>query len=186
LTENSQIDPADPTRDLPDADQLFLLVYEELRKLAFVRLADERVNHTLQPTALVHEVYLQLTAGNCDKPWASQGHFFAAAAEAMRRILIQSVRQKRALKRGGGGVSIQFDDCAVASTTNTVDLVALNDALELLIQEDSEAANMAMLRLFAGLSVDEAGAALGLPHTSAYRSWNYANAWLKTKLQPDG
>lgn len=128
---------------------------------------------------------LQLVGDNQNPSWDTRGHFFEAAAEAMRRILIQNVRRKRALKRGGENHRVDLGDGAFVAEASEFDLVALSDALDLLANDDVEAAKLAKLRLFAGLSVDEAGTALGIPHTSAYRTWTYANAWLRAKLQAD-
>jgi len=172
----SQIDSGDPAA----AEQLLPLVYEELRKLAAAKLAHEKPGQTLSATALVHEAYLRLVGS---QKWDGRGHFFAAAAEAMRRILIQNVRRKRAQKRGGGIGAVQLADADLAAQDSTIDIVALSDALDLLAVEDPLAAALAKIRIFAGLSVDEAAAALGLPHTTAYRQWTYAQAWLRAKLR---
>jgi RNA polymerase sigma factor (TIGR02999 family) len=177
----SQIESGDPSA----GDQLLPLVYNELRKLAAVRMAQEAPGHTLQPTALVHEAYIQLVDGHQNRSWDSRGHFFAAAAEAMRQILIQNVRRKQAIKRGGENRRVELGDGTFLADSTDIDLLALSDALDMLAKEDAEAAQLAKLRLFTGLSVDDAGAALGIPHTSAYRSWTYAHAWLRAKLQAD-
>jgi len=173
-----QIEQGDPQA----ADQLIPLLYNELRKLAAARLACERPGQTLEATALVHEAYLQLV-GQGPSSWDSRGHFFAAAAEAMRRILIQSARRKKAQKRGGGVERLELIDDDLAVEGAAPDIIALNEALDLLQREDPMAANLAKLRIFAGLSVDEAGSALGLSHSSAYRQWTYAQAWLRTALR---
>jgi RNA polymerase sigma factor (TIGR02999 family) len=175
----SRIKAGDPSA----AEELLPLVYDELRRLAASQMARERPGQTLQATALVHEAYLRLVDHEQARHWDSRGHFFAAAAEAMRRILIQSVRRKRAQKRGGGmrPRSLAADNLAVENPS--LDILALNDALDLLTGEDPEAATLAKLRIFAGLSVDEAGAALGVAHTTAYRQWTYAQAWLRAKLR---
>ena len=175
----SQIEQGDPHA----AEQLLPLVYDELRKLAWARLAQEKPGQTLQATALVHEAYVQLVDQNTPQKWDSRGHFFAAAAEAMRRILIQNVRRKQAQKRGGDWDRLQLADANLAANGESMDVLALSDALDLLTIEDPTAASLAKLRIFAGLSIDEAGAALGLPHTSAYRQWSYAQAWLRVKLR---
>lgn len=177
----SQIESGDPSA----ADQLLPLVYNELRKLAAVRMAQEATGHTLQPTALVHEAYIQLVDGDQNRSWDSRGHFFAAAAEAMRQILIQNVRRKQAIKRGGENRRVELGDGTFLADATDIDLLALSDALDMLAKEDAEAAQLAKLRLFTGLSVDDAGTAMGIPHTSAYRSWTYAHAWLRAKLQAD-
>jgi RNA polymerase sigma factor (TIGR02999 family) len=175
----SQIEQGDPAA----AEQILPLVYDELRKLAAARLAQEKPGQTLQATALVHEAYLRLVDQDHPQAWDSRGHFFAAAAEAMRRILIQNVRRKKAHKRGGDWDRWQVDDAELPARGEELDLLALSDALDLLAAQDPQAASLAKLRIFAGLSVDEAGAALGLPHTSAYRQWSYAQAWLRVKLR---
>jgi RNA polymerase sigma factor (TIGR02999 family) len=175
----SQIESGDPSA----AEALLPLVYQELRKLAAAKLAHEKPGQTIQATALVHEAYLNLVgSGQPAKGWDSRGHFFAAAAEAMRRILIQNFRRKQAQKRGGGIRRLELADGELAVENPVLDVVALSDALDRLTTEDPDAAALAKLRIFAGLSVDEAGAALGLPHTSAYRQWTYAQAWLRSKL----
>lgn len=174
----SQIEQGDPSA----AEQLLPLVYEELRKLAAQKMAHEKPGQTLQATALVHEAYVRLVDGDKAKDWDSRGHFFAAAAEAMRRILIENFRRKRARKRGGGIRPLELADADLAVEDSTVDLLVLSDAIDLLAAEDPVAAGLAKVCIFAGLSVDEAGTALGIPHTSAYRQWTYAQAWLRAKL----
>jgi len=178
----SQINDGDPSA----AEQLLPLVYDELRKLAAAKMAREERGHTLQPTALVHEAYLRLVDGEKARHWDSRGHFFAAAAEAMRRILIQDVRRKRARKRGGGMRPLELPEATLAAGDLPVDILALSDALDVLAHEDPAAAALAKLRIFAGLSLDEAAAALGVPHTSAYRQWTYAQAWLRARLRDTG
>jgi len=174
----SQIEQGDPSA----AEKLLPLVYDELRKLASAKMAQEKPGQTLQATALVHEAYLKLVDVNRAKKWDSRGHFFAAAAEAMRRILIQQYRRKTAEKRGGGIDRVELGDAAVAANNPTFDILAISEAVELLTEQDRSAGDLAKLRIFAGLSVDEAGTALGLPHTSAYRLWVYAQAWLRARL----
>ena len=169
------------------AEEYLPLIYDELRQLAARRLAREHAGQTLQPTALVHEAYAQLQGksgraagrGQC---WDSPGHFFAAAAEAMRRILIDRARKKRAAKRGGGHKRLDIDasDAAVRATPDQ--LLALDDALSKLEREDPIAARLVKLRYFAGMAVDEAGKALGMSTATAYRHWNYARAWLYGEL----
>lgn len=164
--------------DVGAAGKLLPLVYDELRSLAAARMAHEPSGHTLQPTALVHEAYLRLV-GPMDEPrWENRGHFFAAAAEAMRRILIESARARGRMKRGGDRVRLELLDQA-SSLADDPDLVlSLDDVLKRLETEDSTAARVAHLHLFGGLSVDEAGEAIGLSRPVAYRNWKFARAWL--------
>jgi RNA polymerase sigma factor (TIGR02999 family) len=179
----SAIDGGDPYA----AAQLLPLVYDELRKLAAAKLAHENPGQTLQATALVHEAYMRLvgtgeTAGQ-EPRWDSQGHFFAAAAEAMRRILIDRARAKHADKRGGNRKRLDIDARDLATTAAPDQLLALDEALAKLAAEDQAAARLVELRYFAGLSVDEAGKALGISTATAYRHWNYARAWLHSELR---
>jgi RNA polymerase sigma factor (TIGR02999 family) len=173
------------------AEQLLPLVYDDLRRLAAHKLAREKTGQTLEPTALVHEAYVRLlpsgdTPGGAEQRWDSPGHFFAAAAEAMRRILIDRAREKRSQKRGGGRKRIDIDaiDLAIQSTPDQ--LLALDDALARLAREDPAAARLVELRYFAGLTVDEAGKALGISTATAYRHWKYARAWLHGELLQNG
>jgi RNA polymerase sigma factor (TIGR02999 family) len=167
----------DPTR----AEQLLPLVYDELRRLAAEKLAREKPGQTLQATALVHEAYLRLANAGVET-WNSRGHFFAAAAEAMRRILIEGARRKRRLRHGGELQRLAWEEADFASILPSEDLLELDEALEKLAQHDAAAADLVKLRLFAGLSVEQAAEALGLARTSAYRQWTYARAWLYTQL----
>jgi RNA polymerase sigma factor (TIGR02999 family) len=164
------------------ASQLLPLVYDELRRLAAQKLAHEKPGQTLQPTALVHEAYLRLV-GEEDRPrWQNHGHFFAAAAQAMCRILIENARRKQRGKHGGGRRRIDLEAVAAADH-DPDDLLALEDALTKLAAEDAPAADVAKLRLWAGLSVEEAAAALGLSRAHAYRHWTYARAWLRSAVR---
>jgi RNA polymerase sigma factor (TIGR02999 family) len=174
----SAIEHGDPQA----AEQLLPLVYDELRKLAAQRLAQEAPGQTLQATALVHEAYLRLVDGDRGQAWNSRGHFFAASAEAMRRILIDRAREKQAEKRGGGRKKIDIDAIDLAATAAPDQLLALDDALAKLARGDQAAARLVELRYFAGLTVDEAGKALGMSTATAYRHWNYARAWLHSEL----
>ena len=161
------------------AADLLPFVYDELRKLAAARMAAEGPGHTLDATALVHEAYLRLVG---DQRFDSRGHFFAAAAEAMRRVLVNHARDRNRLKRGGDRLRLELLDQAGA-VANDPDLVlSLDDLLTRLEQEDSAAAGVAQLHLFGGLSVEEAGDALGVSRASAYRNWRYARAWLRDAL----
>jgi RNA polymerase sigma factor (TIGR02999 family) len=185
---------ADVTRLLDDAAagnaraaaELLPLVYDELRKLAAARLADEKPGQTLQPTALVHEAYLRLVGGDQPPDWNGRGHFFAAAAEAMRRVLINRARDKRRLKRGGDGRRdrIDLDALADPATAPDADLLDLDDALGRLAGVSSQAAELVKLKFFAGLTLHEAGTALGIPPRSADRLWAFARAWLVDALDP--
>jgi RNA polymerase sigma factor (TIGR02999 family) len=162
------------------AEQLLPLVYDELRKLAAARMAAEKPGHTLNATALVHEAYLRLVG---DQHFDDRGHFFAAAAEAMRRILVNHARDRKRLKRSGGRRRLELLD-QVGSLAEDSDLVlSLDELLTRLGEEDAAAAQVAQLHLFGGLSVEEAGAALGLSRAVAYRNWKYARAWLREALK---
>jgi RNA polymerase sigma factor (TIGR02999 family) len=164
------------------AEQLLPLVYEELRQLAAQKLSQEKPGQTLQATALVHEAYLRLVDADVAKSWDSRGHFFAAAAEAMRRILIDSARRRQAHKHGGDRQRSDLAEVAVAGRLNSHKLLELDDALAKLAEHDSAAAELIKLRVFAGLSVEQAGKALGLSRAAAYRQWTYARAWLHDRM----
>src|SRR4051812_47701494 len=178
----SQIESGDPSA----AEKLLPLVYDELRKLAAARLAQEKPGQTLQATALVHEAYVRLVgrgeAGQ-EQRWDSRGHFFVAAAEAMRRILIDQARAKRAEKRGGARKRLDIDATDLATTATPDQPLPLDETLAKLARADPAAARLVELRYFAGLTVDEAGKALGISTATAYRHWNYARAWLHSELQ---
>ncbi|MFO0881214.1 MAG: ECF-type sigma factor [Gemmataceae bacterium] len=164
------------------AAQLLPFVYDELRALAAVRLAAESPGQTLQPTALVHEAYLRLVGPEDPSRWENRAHFFAAAAEAMRRILVESARARRRLKRGGERIRVELLDRAHSLAEDPDLLLSLDDLLPRLAAEDDTSAQLAHLHLFAGLSVEEAGQALGLSRPVAYRNWKYARAWLREAL----
>jgi RNA polymerase sigma factor (TIGR02999 family) len=164
------------------ADQLLPLVYDELRQLAAQKLSQERPGQTLQPTALVHEAYLRLVDVEKAQHWNSRGHFFAAAAEAMRRILLNRARDKQRCKRGGGWRRLDLDRLAVADDASDDDLLALDEALDRLAQENQPCAAVVQLRFFAGLTLEEAAACLGLARRTADRYWAYARAWLYDAL----
>src|SRR5262249_11992050 len=174
----SAIEQGDPSA----AAELLPLVYAELRNLATARLTREKPGQTLQATALVHEAYLRLVPGHQEQYWKSRGHFFAAAAEAMRRILIDNARRRQSLKRGGGGQHQNIDVLEIAGPEPDEKVLALSEALERLSASDKTAAELVKLRYFAGLSGQEAAAALGLPERSADRLWVYARAWLLKEL----
>ena len=165
------------------AAELLPLVYDELRQLAAVRMAEEKPGQTLQATALVHEAYLRLVGGN--QEWNSRGHFFAAAAEAMRRILVDEARRKQAVVHGGGRVRVDLERAEVADLPPDR-LLALNEALERLAQHDPVAGGLVNLKYFAGLSVEQAADALGLARATAYRHWSVARAWLVCQLTDSG
>jgi len=169
----------DPTA----ADQLLPLVYEELRKLAAARMANESAGHTLQPTALVHEAWLRLAGKDADVQFANRAHFFAAAAEAMRRILIERARRKSAEKRGGDWQRIDLDKVDVAVDADDDTLLLVNEALEKLAQEDANAAEMAKLRFFGGLTLEEAAQVLGVTKRTADRYWAFARVWLFDEMR---
>jgi RNA polymerase sigma factor (TIGR02999 family) len=164
------------------AEQLLPLVYEELRQLAAQKLAHERPGQTLQATALVHEAYIRLVGGESDAHWNSRGHFLAAAAEAMRRILVENARRKKTAKRGGPRRRIDLSQAEPLAQADPDALLDLDELLTRLAGEDSEAAAVAKLRVFAGLSVEEAAQALSTSRASAYRQWTYARAWLHARL----
>ena len=168
------------------AEQLLPLVYDELRKLAAEKMAQEKPGQTLQATALVHEAYLRLVAAENAQGWNSRGHFFAAAAEAMRLILVDQARRKGRLKRGGQQQRIPLDAVHIALDTPPDDLLALNEALENLGTEYPDCAELVKLRFFAGLPQGDAAAALGIPRRTADRHWAFARAWLFQQLNtPD-
>jgi RNA polymerase sigma factor (TIGR02999 family) len=164
------------------ADRLLPLVYDELRKLAAARLAQEKPGQTLQATALVHEAYLRLVGAENSQRWDSRGHFFAAAAEAMRRILVDNARRKGRIKRGGALRRIDLESADLVTSAVPDDLLDLDDALARLSAEEPEAAQLIKLRLFAGLSIDEAAEMLGMSRSTAYDHWAYARAWLHSAL----
>ncbi len=171
----------------PDAaGQLLPLVYDELRKLASQKLAQEKPGQTLQATALVHEAYLRLVDVEKVQHWDSRGHFFAAAAEAMRRILVENARRKRRQKRGGGLRRIELDPAQLSYESAAKELLDLNEALDDLAAEDPQAAQFVKLRYFAGLSVEEAAEMVGLSRSAACEHWAYARAWLHQRLRAAG
>ena len=187
MTAVTQVLSAIERGDPHAASQLLPLVYDELRRLAAAKLAQEEPGQTLDATALVHEAYMRLvgsedTTAYPEQRWDSRGHFFAAAAEAMRRILIERARKKRTAKRGAGRPKLDVDAADLATAAAPDQLLAIDDALARLARLDPAAARLVELRYFAGLSVDEAGKALGMSTATAYRHWNYARAWLHGEL----
>lgn len=167
------------------AEALLPLVYDELRRLAARRLHQEREGQTLQATALVHEVYLRLVGPDGDRPWDGRGHFFAAAAEAMRRILIERARRKRTLKRGGSLIRHDLETGQLATPEVPEELLALDEALDRLAALKPRVAELVKLRYFAGLSIPEAAAVLGISPRTADSDWAYARAWLLAELLPE-
>lgn len=159
--------------DATAADSLLSLVYDELRGLAAARIARERPGQTLQATALVHEAFLRLI-GNSDPGWRNRGHFFGAAAEAMRRILVEQARRKSSVRGGGGRKRQELHDSAIAVEDDTIDLIALSEALDRLTAEDPRKAELVKLRYFTGLTIAESAAAMGVSHATAERYWAYS------------
>jgi len=164
--------------DRQAAAQLLPLVYDELRKLAAVRLAHEDPGQTLQPTALVHEAYLRLVGPADDRRWEGRGHFFAAAAEAMRRILVEAARRKKRLRHGGGLRRVELPADGPAITGSLDDVLAVHEALDRLAAADAQAAELVKLHYFGGLTIDQAADVLGVSTRKAYIIWAYARAWL--------
>jgi RNA polymerase sigma factor (TIGR02999 family) len=182
MSEVTQILHAIAEGDPDAASQLLPLVYDELRQLAAHKLARETPGQTLQPTALVHEAYLRLVGEDEGQHWDSRGHFFAAAAEAMRRILVEIARQKASLKRGGDRDRVEVVDSLLAAPEPREDLVALDAALTRLAETDKQAAELVQLRYFAGLPVREIADILGISPRTADRLWAYAKAWLHQEI----
>ncbi|MHC4976627.1 MAG: sigma-70 family RNA polymerase sigma factor [Planctomycetota bacterium] len=166
------------------AEELLPIVYEQLRSIAASRMSGERRDHTLQPTALVHEAYMRLL-GSDDIAWESRAHFFGAAAQAMRRILIDHARAKNSLKRGGTSKPMPLNVIDLATSDNPEHILALDEAMDTLEQEDADAARVVRLRFYAGLSVDETAQALGISPRTAAREWSFARARLYQLLTPD-
>ena len=171
--------------DLRSSEQLFPLVYDALRQLAAQKLAHEAPGQTLQATALVHEVYLRLVDVNKAQHWNSRGHFFGAAAEAMRRILVNRARDKGREKRGGDWQRVDLDHVLAADQASDEQLLAIDDALQELARKNGPCAELVKLRFFAGLTLDEAAAAMGIAPRTANRYWAFARAWLYDALRPD-
>jgi RNA polymerase sigma factor (TIGR02999 family) len=169
--------------DLQAAEQLLPLVYDELRRLAARRLAHETPGQTLQATALVHEAYLRLIDNDSAQPWNSRGHFFAAAAEAMRRILVERARHKRSLKAGGDRHRQELPEIEAAEGGSQLDLLALHEALTKLESRDKRKAELIKLRFFAGLSIADAAQVLGISTSTADNDWAYARSWLRLEIE---
>src|SRR4051812_36040497 len=185
MTEVTQILSAIEQGDPQVSEQLLPLVYDELRRLAARNLARESPGQTLEATALVHEAYLRLVDVEKAQNWNSRGHFFGAAAEAMRRILLNRARDKGRLKRGGERHKIDLEKVDLAVDTPYEDLLALDESIERFAEENRECAEVVKLRFFAGLSIDDAAAALGVSASTAKRHWSYARAWLFDALRSD-
>ena len=185
MTDVTQILSAIEEGDLSAAEQLLPLVYEELRKLAAAKLANEKPGQTLQATALVHEAYIRLVDVEKAQHWNSRGHFFAAAAEAMRRILVENARRKQAEKRGAGHPNVSLDEIEPATNPPGDDLLALDEALAALETKDKLKADVVKLRFFAGLTVPETAAALGISASTVDNYWGYARAWLRIQVAAD-
>ena len=183
MSEVTQILHAIAAGDPDAASRLLPLVYDELRKLAAHKLARETPGQTLQPTALVHEAYLRLVGEDEEQHWDSRGHFFAAAAEAMRRILVEMARQKASLKRGGDRDRVDVVDSLLASPEPREDLVALDAALTKLAETDKQAAELVQLRYFGGLPIREVAEILGIAPRTADRLWAFAKAWLHEEIE---
>jgi RNA polymerase sigma factor (TIGR02999 family) len=174
----SAVEHGDPNA----AEQLLPLVYEELRKLAAQRLVQEKPGQTLQATALVHEAYVRLVDVDNAQSWSGRGHFFAAAAEAMRRILVEQARHKKSAKGGGQIQRMELHDERLAAPSQNVDLVALGEALDKLARHDGRKAELVKLRFFAGLTLRQAADALGIAESTADADWAYAKSWLRVEL----
>ncbi len=178
----SAIEQGDPNA----AGQLLPLVYEELRTLAAARLAQERPGQTLQATALVHEAYLRLVDNDDARLWNSRGHFFAAAAEAMRRILVENARRKRRVKHGGERRRVDLNEAVLSAAGPDEEVLAVDEALERLAAADEQAAELVKLHYFAGLTIEQAAESLGVSARKGYRIWSFARAWLFRCLGGDG
>jgi RNA polymerase sigma factor (TIGR02999 family) len=182
MTEVTRILSAIEQGDAHAASQLLPLVYDELRKLAAMRLAQEKPGQTLQATALVHEAYLRLVDVHQSQDWRNRGHFFGAAADAMRRILIEQARRKKGPRRGGDRQRVDIDQALAAASEGNEDLLSLNEALERFEKDDPVAAEVVKLRYFAGLTMPETAEALQMPLRTAERHWTYARTWLHREL----
>ncbi len=177
----NQIESGDPLA----AEKLLPLVYDELRRLAAARLSQEKPGQTLQATALVHDAYIRLLDGEKSQHWNSRGHFFGAASEAMRRILVEQARRKKAAKRGGLAHRVSLEDAEVNVSSQDEKLLDIDDALTRLAAEDPQAAKLVQLRYFAGLSIEESAELVGISRSTAYENWSYARVRLKTLLEAD-
>jgi len=186
MADVTQVLNAIAAGDSRAAEQLLPLVYNELRKLAAQKLAHEKPGQTLQATALVHEAYLRLVDAERAQQWNSRGHFFAAAAEAIRRILVDQARRRLSLRRGGDLQRLPIEDLEIEAPEPSADLLAVHEALDRFQDVDPTAAQIVKLRYFAGLTIPQAAEALGISASTADRSWAYARAWLHAELKRDG
>ena len=186
LTDVTLILSAIEQGDAHAAEQLLPLVYDELRKLAAQKLAQEKPGQTLQATALVHEAYLRLVDDEKARHWNSRGHFFGAAAEAMRRILVEIARRKQSLKSGAQQMRLDLEEADLAKIENPERLLAIDDVLDRLAIGALEVAELVKLRVFAGLTVNKAANALGISRTTAFWHWTYARAWLRAEFADEG
>lgn len=186
MSDVTQVLAAVGRGDRQASEELLPLLYDELRRLAAQKLAAESSGQTLQATALVHEAYLRLVSGDDVQAWDNRGHFFAAAAEAMRRILIDNARRKLRIKHGGELDRVDLHADLVAAPDEPERLIELDSALSKLAAEDPTAAKVVSLHFFAGLSLEEVGALLGMSRASAYRQWSYARSWLKCAIEEEG
>lgn len=185
MTDVTRILSAIEDGDGEASQQLLPLVYEELRKLAAQKMASEKPGQTLQATALVHEAYIRLVADNGAEHWDSRGHFFAAAAEAMRRILIDNARRKASPMHGGDRMRVELGDVCAATNVDAEDLLAIDEALIKLAQINPSKAELVRLRFYAGMSVPDAAMALGISPATAERYWTYARSWLYSELNAE-
>jgi RNA polymerase sigma factor (TIGR02999 family) len=174
----SAIEQGDPQA----TEQLLPLVYDELRKLAARRLAQEKLGQTLDATGLVHEAYLRLVGVEREQSWNSRGHFFAAAAEAMRRILVENARRKKRAKHGGDSKRVDVELASLPTRMSSDELLALDEALEKLREQDAIKAQLVTLRYFGGMTIEQASEALGISRVTAHRYWTYARAWLHARV----
>jgi RNA polymerase sigma factor (TIGR02999 family) len=182
MPDVTQLLSAAATGDPEAAAQLLPLVYDELRKLAAARMAREKPGQTIQATALVHEAYLRLVGNGAASDWSGRGHFFAAAAEAMRRILVESARRKKRNKHGGKHQRVDLMEHHLPAGTPADEILALDDALTRLAADDPTAAQVVHLHFFAGLSIEQVAETLGVARATAYRQWAYARAWLRSTM----
>ena len=182
VSEVTRILSAIQKGDATAVGELLPAVYQELRQLAAHKMAGESAGHTLQATALVHEAWLRLGADN-QQSWQNRSHFFSAAAEAIRRILVEHARRKQSLKRGGGATHEELDESAVELATTPDELLAVHEALDELAKKDPACAELVKLRYFVGMTMPEAASAMGLPPRTAERLWTYARVWLRREIR---